>query len=107
VLREGDRLTFTANQEFPTTVLGPFRVPPPGTGVPAPIWNEIVANEEVVPPVPTPSSEVLALVQARSSARAQRDWAAADELRDRIRALRWQVIDRPDGPELVPLDESP
>jgi cysteinyl-tRNA synthetase len=47
--------------------------------------------------------EVLALLKARGAARAARDWAAADQARDQLRALGWQVRDGPDGPELLPI----
>jgi len=57
--------------------------------------------------VPEPSSEVLALVQEREAARARRDWATADTLRDRIAALGWRVKDTPTGTSLEPLSEMP
>ena len=37
------------------------------------------------------------LLAARSAARSARDWAAADRLRDELRALGIEPIDRPDG----------
>ena len=43
--------------------------------------------------------EVRALVTARVEARAARDFARADELRDRLAALGWTVRDTPQGPE--------
>jgi cysteinyl-tRNA synthetase len=46
--------------------------------------------------------EVAALADAREQARAQRDFALADELRERLRALGWEVRDGPNGPELLP-----
>jgi cysteinyl-tRNA synthetase len=39
----------------------------------------------------------------REAARAERDWALADTLRDRLRELGWEVRDGPDGPELLPV----
>jgi cysteinyl-tRNA synthetase len=45
---------------------------------------------------------VLALLEERAAARAGRDWAAADRLRDCIAALGWQVRDTPAGQELSP-----
>ena len=48
--------------------------------------------------------EALALAQARDVARATRDYAEADRLRDALRALGWEVRDGPDGPELRPTD---
>ncbi|MGC9222009.1 MAG: CysS/YqeB C-terminal domain-containing protein [Solirubrobacteraceae bacterium] len=41
-------------------------------------------------------------MQARQRARAAGDWARADELRDQLRDLGWQVRDGADGPELLP-----
>ncbi|MEW6219645.1 MAG: cysteine--tRNA ligase [Thermodesulfobacteriota bacterium] len=38
-----------------------------------------------------------ALVRERSEARATRDWARADAIRERLQALRIEVLDRPDG----------
>jgi cysteinyl-tRNA synthetase len=45
--------------------------------------------------------EVVRLLDARERARAARDYAEADRLRDEIDALGWEVRDGPDGPELV------
>jgi cysteinyl-tRNA synthetase len=46
--------------------------------------------------------EVVALADARSGARAARDFAEADRLRAEIEALGWDVRDAGDGYELVP-----
>ena len=43
------------------------------------------------------------LRRERDEARAARDWARADELRDRIRALGFDVVDEPGGSRIVPL----
>jgi cysteinyl-tRNA synthetase len=47
-------------------------------------------------------SEVIELRDAREKARAERDWAEADRLREQIRAQGWEVRDSPGGPELLP-----
>ena len=47
-----------------------------------------------------PSAEVTALAEQRAEARAARDFAAADRLREEIAALGWVVKDTPDGFEL-------
>jgi cysteinyl-tRNA synthetase len=52
-------------------------------------------------PVQVPD-EVVALRDDRERARAGRDWAEADRLREELRALGWEVRDSPDGPELLP-----
>jgi cysteinyl-tRNA synthetase len=46
--------------------------------------------------------EIVALADARSAARAARDFAEADRLRAEIAALGWDVRDGDDGHELVP-----
>ncbi len=51
-------------------------------------------------------AEIVALARARAEARAARDFAESDRLRDRIAAAGWEVRDvhrEPDGFELVPL----
>ncbi len=49
-------------------------------------------------------SSVVALSEEREQARAARDFAAADRLRDEIRAAGWEVRDGAAGPELIPLE---
>ncbi|HSO99660.1 MAG TPA: cysteine--tRNA ligase [Solirubrobacteraceae bacterium] len=46
---------------------------------------------------------VRALAGERESARERRDFAAADHLRDELRAAGWEVRDGPAGPELRPV----
>jgi cysteinyl-tRNA synthetase len=46
-------------------------------------------------------AEVIELRDARERARAARDYAEADRLREEIRAHGWEVRDGPDGPELL------
>jgi cysteinyl-tRNA synthetase len=50
------------------------------------------------------SDEALALAVERAAARADGDYARADELRDRIAELGFSVRDTPQGPQVVPLD---
>jgi cysteinyl-tRNA synthetase len=46
--------------------------------------------------------EVAELLARRQEARAARDFAGADALRDRIRALGWAITDTPEGPRVDP-----
>jgi GT2 family glycosyltransferase len=46
--------------------------------------------------------EVAALLEERAAARASRDWAAADALRDRLADLGWEAIDTPTGSHARP-----
>ncbi len=49
-----------------------------------------------------PPAALVAVAGAREAARAAKDWAEADRLRDEIAAAGWVVRDGPGGPELVP-----
>jgi cysteinyl-tRNA synthetase len=42
------------------------------------------------------------LLEVRERARAERDYAEADRLRDEIRARGWEIRDSAEGPELLP-----
>ncbi len=86
-----------AGEVFPITWLGEVRIPPPievsrppgAPGFPQPI----------LPP------EVAALIRERETARQRRDWATADALRDRIRALGYEIQDTREGPRWRPLGD--
>jgi len=49
-----------------------------------------------------PDAAARELLSRRETARAARDFAAADRLRDELAAIGWEVRDRPGGPELRP-----
>jgi cysteinyl-tRNA synthetase len=46
------------------------------------------------------SSEVKDLLEARSAARTEKNWAESDRIRDALAALGWTVKDTPEGPKL-------
>ena len=60
--------------------------------------NRVLALEGESATIP---AEVLALVEQRQQARARRDWAESDRLRDAIAALGWIVKDTKDGPKIT------
>ncbi len=47
--------------------------------------------------------EVLALAAERTEVRLAKNWARADEIRDRLKELGWEVRDTPEGPKLKAL----
>ena len=49
-----------------------------------------------------PDATAIALLDAREAARAAKDWAEADRIRDALAELGWVVRDGGDGPELIP-----
>ncbi len=61
---------------------------------------EAVGDVEAIDPQAT------ALLERREQARADRDFQAADALRDAIRERGWEIRDGPAGPELVPIASS-
>jgi cysteinyl-tRNA synthetase len=61
------------------------------------LGNLLVAEAVAAPP------RVQELVDVREAARAARDFAEADRLRDEIRSLGWEVRDSAGGAELLPL----
>ncbi|MEI6447001.1 MAG: cysteine--tRNA ligase [Actinomycetes bacterium] len=50
-----------------------------------------------------PDQAALDLLAAREQARAAKDWAEADRIRDELAAAGWTVRDGANGPELVPV----
>ncbi|MSX02527.1 MAG: cysteine--tRNA ligase [Actinobacteria bacterium] len=50
---------------------------------------------------PEPDEQALALLASREAARSEQDWGRADEIRDELLALGWQVRDGDDGASLV------
>jgi hypothetical protein len=100
LVRECDPEMYASGAKFPLDELGRFRVPEPlERDIPALVW-EMCLN---APPLEAdqPSQEVIALVQQRVAARANKDWAESDKLREEIAALGWSVQDSKDGYKLV------
>ena len=48
-------------------------------------------------------AEIQALADERATAKAARDWARADEIRNQLNAAGWNIIDTKDGPKIVKL----
>ena len=57
-------------------------------------WDAAGAGSAAADELP---AEAASLLDARSAARAARDWARADALRDELAALGIEAIDGPDG----------
>ncbi len=105
LVQGGKEQRFERGEVFGMGELGEFRCPAPEAGLPAEVWQQVVATHRLAQAEdrPEPSPEVVALVQERAAARARRDWATADALRERIAELGWQVRDTPEGQKLEPL----
>jgi cysteinyl-tRNA synthetase len=64
---------------------------------------EVLALDNLLDASDGPPPELLELADRRATARAERDFAEADRLRDELRAAGWEIRDGPEGPELVPV----
>jgi cyanophycinase-like exopeptidase len=100
LVRECNPEMYASGSKFPLSELGEFILPEPlEKAIPAHVW-EMCIN---APPLDDeqPSERVVALVQQRLLARANKNWAESDKLREEIAALGWMVQDSKDGYKLV------
>jgi hypothetical protein len=103
LVRECDPEMYASGSKFPLNELGEFRIPDPlEKDIPEQVW-EMCLN---APPLADdrPSDEVIALVEQRVAARANKNWAESDKLREEIAALGWVVQDSKDGYKLVKVE---
>jgi hypothetical protein len=92
LVRECDPEMYPAGSKFKLSDLGAVQIPDPiQKDIPAHVW-EMVVN---APPLgdDKPPDEVIALAEERLAARAGKNWAESDRLRDEIFALGWIVQD--------------
>ncbi|HET9911917.1 MAG TPA: hypothetical protein VFQ13_08515 [Anaerolineales bacterium] len=100
LVRECDPEIYPSGSKFPLNELGEFHIPGPiEKDIPVSVW-EMCLN---APPLDDdqPSDEVIALVEQRLAARASKNWAESDKLREEIAALGWVVQDSKDGYKLI------
>jgi len=100
LVRECNPEMYASGSKFPLSELGEFRIPEPvEAGIPAHVW-EMCLN---APPLDEdqPSEHVIALVEQRVLARANKNWAESDKLRDEIATLGWTIQDSKDGYKLM------
>jgi cyanophycinase-like exopeptidase len=99
VMRGREEQAFADGASFDLQLLGPFRSVDPLRDLPQAVVDEaLAASRGQGEPVP---DEVVALANARQRARIERDWARADQLRNKIESLGWLVKDTADGPALA------
>jgi len=98
MLRPGETRRFSSGGRFSLAEFGRFAWPEAPSGLPAAVWAEALAVHEADGQPSRPPPDVLALVERREVARAQRNWALADSLRQQAIALGWQIRDTPVGP---------
>ncbi len=100
LVRESGLEMYPAGTKFELSELGEVKIPNPlEKDIPPHIW-EMVLNAPQ-PEDDKPSDEIVALAEERLTARAYKNWAESDRLRDRIAALGWTVQDAKEGYKLV------
>lgn len=95
-----DPVMHPAGTKFPLSEVGDIKIPDPiEKDIPQRVWDMVVN----APPLEgdRPSAEVVELAEKRQQARADKNWAESDRLRDEIAALGWTVQDGKDGYKLV------
>lgn len=108
IIREGRERRVRNGEIFSLGELGDFHLPEPiDAGLPAPVWKRVLSAASREERLAQPSQEVLELVEKRQAARERREWRQADELRERIAQLGWQVVDTAEGPCLEVADQGP
>lgn len=100
LIRECDPEMYPSGSKFNLSELGDIQIPNPlEDKIPPDVWD-MVLN---APPLEEdkPPSAVVALAEQRIAARANKNWAESDRLRDQIAALGWAVQDSKEGYKLV------
>lgn len=121
VLRGGSEQVCAAGCSYPLQDLGNYRpLAAPETGLPENVWRKASKAQQVLEDQESPVTgnndgdkpgpgergglpippQVQSLVEERQVARQAKDWARADQLRQQIAALGWQVNDTPAGPAI-------
>ncbi|HUF00273.1 MAG TPA: hypothetical protein VMN99_13530 [Anaerolineales bacterium] len=100
LVRECNPEMYPSGSKFPLSELGEFRIPDPvERDIPPRVWDMCLSATLLEED--QPSEDVLALVEQRLIARANKNWGESDKLRDKIAALGWTVQDSKDGYKLV------
>jgi uncharacterized protein YqkB len=98
IVRECNPEIYSSGSKFALKEIGEFQLPDPlEKDIPPSVWRMTVDVQKVEA---EPPSEVLALLEQRRQARANKDFAASDHLRDEIAALGWKVKDTKEGQKL-------
>ncbi len=99
VLTGSEEKTHPAGSSFKLDELGNFTVPHPiEAGISPELWQMTLDAQNVEEEAPP--AEVLRLLEQRKSARARRDFAESDRLREAIASLGWMVKDTKEGQQL-------
>jgi hypothetical protein len=98
--REGHFHQYSDGQLFPISEMGPFHVFHPEASIPPVIWQTALQKSYLANSKDTlnPPEEVFLLMRSRQEARKMGHWALADDLRQQILNLGWEISDTETGP---------
>ena len=100
VIKHDGMEMYPAGSSFSLSELGQITYPDPvEKGIRPDVWEMVVNAQKSEDE--TPPAEALKLLQQRKDARARKDFAESDRLRDQISALGWAVQDGKEGQKLV------
>jgi len=100
LLQGAQERRYEHGQQLPLAELGQARRINPDSGLPAEVWQQAVARRPQAPGGAPSDPALWAIVRARERLRARHDWTGADQLREQLAGLGWQVEDTPLGPRL-------
>ena len=104
LLRECDPRIYPSRTEFLLAELGDLAVKGDEI-IRQDAWDLVNKNPEGDLTQPTPSKEVIELLELRKLARIRHDWDQSDNYRDQIALLGWTVMDTPEG-QVVTLTDN-
>lgn len=102
VLKQNGMEIYPSGAKFSLSELGALALPSsPDQGIRADAWEMVIHAENMQDEEEAPPVEVLGLLEQRREARARKDFAESDRLRDAISAMGWTVQDSKEGQKLV------
>jgi len=110
ILKGGTQKDYHSGETFDLEELGEISIPEEDQGINPQVWQQAVDAQEALRlemlEASEPPQSVLSILEKRKSARAAEEWAEADALREEIEALGWKVLDKPEGAELIPMEQK-
>ncbi len=104
ILHGSEELNFLSGKIFTLNCLGDIHLPDTiQVGIAARVWQEYcekTAQSESSDRTGEIPDEIRALLDQRKRARAAKDWATSDSLRDLAADRGWKIIDTPDGQQI-------
>jgi hypothetical protein len=100
LIGSGNVRKYKTGEKLQFTELGDYRIPEPYLGLSKEVWEKAVRTKELREEGQAPPDKILDLVEKRELARQQKNWHQADDLREQILNLGWQILDTEEGPEL-------